>query len=196
MVLAQLQSIRFLVVSGLIKIYHDYRQFVIDCWHQKITKAEDKIAQLVEALQADHDSSLTPPHPEDYSGMLKLRLVLSPLVSKCQAAPQDVVDKLSEAKALLEAITLLEKKEEVHFLVTYILLDLQASVLERNPDLSLRLKNLLTDYNHDLRVSPDTSGYFIGLFRLDELYIPRNNEEEDEKVVEAKLRSIVHHALK
>jgi hypothetical protein len=193
--LAQLQTIRFLVSSGLLGIFYNHRRMIIDLWHAKIGNAGDKLEEMIQTLSMDQAGISTASLHEEYSVLLKLNLVLAPLAVFTQLSTHDVVDKLEQPKNVLEVITWFACKEDLHFFVAYLLLELQAS-LEENSDLSLRLKNLLVDFNHDLRVAPDAAGYFQGLFRLDELYVPRDTEQAGLPETEMKMRGIVHHSLK
>lgn len=110
-----------------------------------------------------------------------------------QTTPEDIIAKLSEVKNLLGGITYLDSKESIYFYVIYIILELQA-VSMNNPALCLAIKNTLSTFENELKVSPDVVGYFTALFRLDELLVPK--DETDEKAVEVKLRGIIHHSLK
>jgi hypothetical protein len=193
MLLTQYKVIKFLVVSGLLKLFIDKKEAIVQVWQAKYQNFVEKNEELVQSLSLNDHSDTEHGRGTRFNGLLKLNIILDIFVNRSQKVPDEIISKLSEVKNILGGVTYLDTKEHLYFYVVYLILELQA-ISQENTAVRLAIKNALSTFENDLKVSPDVVGYFTALFRLDELLVPR--DESDPEALKIKISGIIHHSLK
>ena len=181
-----------MVTSNLLTIYVKHKDSVHRIWEAKLNCFYEKRNEILKESSMDIEHSSGSKPTADYDGLLKLNLILSKLGGR-EKALEEVIGDLVQLHGVLSAVVALNEREEMHFFVIYLILELQA-ICQDEEDMRLRLKSLISDLRNELKVSQDVLGYFQGLFRLDELLIPQ--DETDLKSMEHKLKGIVQYSLK